>query len=317
MGIFHCPVGCAYYEDEPCIDCGLCLATSEEERVLASRKIRDYLRAHAESRNGPSRKIAVCGKGGTGKTTAVVLMAGALRELGYSVMVLDLDESNPGLRRMLGLAREPKPLTAVLERLPQGVRIKEEWFAREELRWPDIPPEYLEGEDHLKFLLAGKIADPFQGCACSLADLARDFVRKLILEEGEILLIDTEAGVESFGRGVERHADTAVIMVEPSAESLALAEKISYLADGIGVKKVRGLPNKVPSEKIGRRLAEELEKRNIRVLGTLPVDDRISESSLEGVEPSAGSEAWKTMKGIVQSLLDEAPLTLPSPPSRG
>jgi len=306
MGIFHCPLGCAYYEDEPCIDCLLCLATNEEEKVLASRRIRDYLRAHAESRNGPSRKIAVCGKGGTGKTTAVALMAGAFRELGYSVLVLDLDESNPGLRRMLGLAREPKPLTAVMERLPQGERIKEGWFAKEEMRTRDIPGDYLEGEDGLKFLMAGKIVDPFQGCACSLADLARDFVQKLILEEREILLIDTEAGVESFGRGVERAADTVVIMVEPSAESLALAEKIRYMAGGIGVKKVRGIANKIPSEKIGQRVTEEMAKRNIKVLGTLWVDDRISEASLEGIGPSPQSDARTAVKGIVQRLLDES-----------
>jgi CO dehydrogenase maturation factor len=306
MGIFHCPLGCAYYEDEPCIDCRLCLATNEEERVLASRGIRDYLRAHAETRNGPSRKIAVCGKGGTGKTTAVALMAGAFRELGYSVLVLDLDESNPGLRRMLGLAREPKPLMAVAESLRQGEKIKEGLFAREEMRTRDIPDDYLEGEDGLKFLMAGKIVDPFQGCACSLADLARDFVQKLILKEREILLIDTEAGVESFGRGVERAADTVVIMVEPSAESLALAEKIRDMADGIGVKKVRGIPNKIPSEKIGQRVTEEMAKRNIKVLGTLGVDDRISEASLEGIGPSPQSNARTAMKGIVQRLLDES-----------
>jgi len=305
MGIFHCPLGCAYYEDEPCIDCRLCLATNEEERVLASRGIRDYLRAHAETRNGPSRKIAVCGKGGTGKTTAVVLMAGAFRELGYSLLVLDLDESNPGLRRMLGLPREPKPLMAVAESLPQGEGKKEGWFAKKEMRIRDIPDDYLEGEDGLKFLMAGKIVDPFQGCACSLADLARDFVQKLILEEREILLIDTEAGVESFGRGVERAADTVVIMVEPSAESLALAEKIRYMADGIGVKKVRGIANKIPSGKIGQRVTEEMAKRNIKVLGTLWVDDRISEASLEGVRPSGQSNARTAMKGIAQRLLDE------------
>jgi CO dehydrogenase maturation factor len=306
MGIFHCPLGCAYYEDEPCIDCRLCLATNEEERVLASRGIRDYLRAHAETRKGPSRKIAVCGKGGTGKTTAVALMAGAFRELGYSVLVLDLDESNPGLRRMLGLAREPKPLMAVAESLPRGEGKREGWFAKEELRIRDIPDDYLEGEDGLKFLMAGKIVDPFQGCACSLADLARDFVQKLILEEREILLIDTEAGVESFGRGVERAADTVVIMVEPSAESLALAEKIRYMADGIGVKKVRGIANKIPSEKIGQRVTEEMAKRNIKVLGTLWVDDRISEASLEGIGPSPQSDARTAVKGIVQRLLDES-----------
>ena len=306
MGVFHCPMGCAYYEDEPCIDCRLCLATTPEEMVLASQRIRDYLRVHAENRKGPSRKLAVCGKGGTGKTTAVALMAGALRELGFSVLVIDLDESNPGLRRMLGFDREPKPLLAVRGKDPRREKPQEAWFAPNEIRIQDIPGEFLQGDDSLRFLMAGKIEDPFQGCACSLADLARDLVQKLVLGEKEIILIDTEAGVESFGRGVERHVDTVVIMVEPSAESIALAEKISYLADGIGVKKVRAIPNKIPSEKIGQKVAGELEKRKIRVLGVLRVDDQISEASLEGKGPSPDSGAQRCMKEIVQRLLDES-----------
>ncbi len=306
MGVFHCPMGCAYYEDEPCIDCRLCLATTPEEMVQASQRIRDYLRVHAEKRKGPSRKIAVCGKGGTGKTTAVALMAGAFRELGFSVLVIDLDESNPGLRRMLGLDREPKPLLAVKGKDPRREESREAWFAPEEMGIQEIPGEFLQGDDSLRFLMAGKIEDPFQGCACSLADLARDLVRKLVLREKEIILIDTEAGVESFGRGVERHVDTVVIMVEPSAESIALAEKISYLADGIGVKKVRTIPNKIPSEKIGQKVAEELEKRKIRVLGVLRVDDQISAASLEGKGPSPSSGAQRCMKEIVQRLLDES-----------
>jgi CO dehydrogenase maturation factor len=305
MGVFHCPMGCAYYEDEPCIDCRLCLATTSEEMVLASQRIRDYLRVHAENRKGPSRKLAVCGKGGTGKTTAVALMAGALRELGFSVLVIDLDESNPGLRRMLGFDREPKPLLAVRGKDPRREKPQEAWFAPNEMRIQDIPGEFLQGDDSLRFLMAGKIEDPFQGCACSLADLARDLVQKLVLGEKEIILIDTEAGVESFGRGVERHVDTVVIMVEPSAESIALAEKISYLADGIGVKKVRAIPNKIPSEKIGQKVAEELEKRKIRVMGVLRVDDQISEASLEGKGLSPNSGAQRCMKEIVQRLLDE------------
>jgi CO dehydrogenase nickel-insertion accessory protein CooC1 len=93
-------------------------------------------------------------------------------------------------------------------------------------------------------------------------------------------------------------------MAEPSAESLALAEKISYLADGIGVKKVRGIANKIPSEKIGQRITAELVKRNIEVLGVLSVDDRISEASLEGIAPSPQSNARTAMKEIVQRLLD-------------
>jgi len=306
MGVFHCPMGCAYYEDEPCIDCGLCLATTPEEMVLASQRIRDYLRAHSVNREGPSRKIAVCGKGGTGKTTAVALMAGAFQDLGFSVLVIDLDESNPGLRRMLGFGREPKPLLAVMKKPPKGEKPKEAWFTREEMGIQDIPGEFLLGVDSLKFLMAGKIDDPFQGCACSLADLARDLVQKLTLREKEILLIDTEAGVESFGRGIERHVDTVVIMVEPSAESIVLAEKISYLADGIGVKKVRALANKIPSERTRQRVAEEMERRKIKVLGALWVDDQISESSLEGKGPSPHSNAQRFMKEIALRLLGES-----------
>jgi hypothetical protein len=65
MGAFHCPVGSAFYEDEPCIDCGLCLATTEEEMELASGRVRDYWRSQAEAKKGSGRKIPVCGKGDT------------------------------------------------------------------------------------------------------------------------------------------------------------------------------------------------------------------------------------------------------------
>jgi MinD-like ATPase involved in chromosome partitioning or flagellar assembly len=42
-------------------------------------------------------KISVCGKGGSGKSTVVVLLTRGIRERGYQVLVVDSDESNPGL----------------------------------------------------------------------------------------------------------------------------------------------------------------------------------------------------------------------------
>ena len=305
MGLFHCPMGCAYYEDEPCIDCLLCLATSQEEMVSASKRIRDYLKSHAETRKGPSQKIAVCGKGGTGKTTAVVLMANAFRSIGYIVLVMDMDDSNPGLRKMLGFRREPKPLIATVDRLAGAQPSGTEWFARKEILVSDIPQEYLLRQNNLRFLMVGKIADPFQGCACSLADVGRDLAQKIILQEKEILLIDTEAGVESFGRGLERYVDTVVVMVEPSSESLALAEKISYMADGIGVRRVKTIPNKIPTAMVEKRILEEMDKRKIEILGTLYLDDQISASSLEGKGPPEYSDAQKTMNRIARRLLEE------------
>jgi CO dehydrogenase maturation factor len=299
-------MGAAYYDDEPCIDCGLCSAKTKEDMVEASKRIRDYLRAHAEKRRGPSKKIAVCGKGGTGKSTIVALMANALRQAGYLVLVMDTDESNPGLYRLFGFDQQPRPLMALLERFSLGeTKPETEWLKQDEILVQDIPSEYLLECDSLKFLMAGKIADPFQGCACSIADIARGFIEKLVLKDREIVLIDMEAGIESFGRGVERGVDTVLVVVEPSFESLALAEKISYMSDGIGVNKVMAIPNKVPSEKVEERIIEELENKKIKVIGTIYFDSQINEASLEGKTLSGSSSAEEDIKRITRLLLVE------------
>ena len=78
MPAFHCPMGAAFYDDDSCIECDLCLANTKEEMVEASKKIRQYLRSHAPKKSVPA-KIAVCGKGGTGKSTMVALMANVMR----------------------------------------------------------------------------------------------------------------------------------------------------------------------------------------------------------------------------------------------
>lgn len=306
MGLIHCPMGAAYYDDEPCIDCGLCSAKTKEDMVEASKRIRDYLRAHAEKRRGPSKKIAVCGKGGTGKSTIVALMTNALRQAGYLVLVMDTDESNPGLYRLFGFDQQPRPLMALLERFSLGeTKPETEWLKQDEILVQDIPSEYLLECDSLKFLMAGKIADPFQGCACSIADIARGFIEKLVLKDREIVLIDMEAGIESFGRGVERGVDTVLVVVEPSFESLALAEKISYMSDGIGVNKVMAIPNKVASEKVEERIIEELENKKIKVIGTIYFDSQINEASLEGKTLSGSSSAAEDIKRITRLLLVE------------
>jgi CO dehydrogenase maturation factor len=306
MGQFHCPLGCAYYEDELCIDCCLCLATTEEERALASKKISEYLKSRARKSNGPSQKIAICGKGGTGKSTAVALMANASLEMGHGVLVFDTDESNSGLQQALGFDRQPRPLIALREKIRSDAsETQARWFDQSKISPREIPEEFIIRQGSLRFLVAGKISDPFQGCACSMADLARDFVTKLVLQGREILFIDTEAGIESFGRGVECGADTVLIMVEPSCESLNLAEKISYMAEGIGVKRIRAILNKIPSEKVGKRIIEEVEKKGIVIAGSIYMDQQISEASLEGKFLTGPSPAQDAIRKITKRILEE------------
>lgn len=304
MGIFHCPMGAAFYDDEDCIDCGMCLATTEVEMVEASKKIRAYLKSHAANK-GPIKKIAVCGKGGVGKSTVVNLMANALRREGYSVLVLDTDESNPGLYRMFGFAEQPRPLIRLLSRFSAGQpEPNTEWITRDGIAIQDIPAEYILNQDGLKFLMVGKIEDPFQGCACSMADITRDLMGKLVIKDREVALVDMEAGVESFGRGVERSVDTILIIVEPSFESMALAEKIGYMAQGMGISRVWAILNKVPSDNTRQRMVDRLNQRNIKTIGTVYYDPQISEAGFEGRAPG-DSKAMEDMRGIIKQLLNE------------
>lgn len=305
MPEFHCPMGADYYDDDNCIYCHMCTASTEEEMVEASKRIREYLKSHAANKS-PIKKITVCGKGGVGKSTVVNLIANALLGEGYSVLVLDTDESNPGLYRMFGFMKQPKPLIRLLSRFSTGrAKPNTKWITRDKIAIKDIPTEYILYQNELKFLMVGKIEDPFQGCACSMADITRDLMGKLVLEDKEIVLVDMEAGVESFGRGVERNVDTVLMIVEPSFESMALAEKISYMAQGMGIKRSRAILNKVPSDNVRRKMTKELNKKNVKIVGTVYYDPQVNEAGFEGRAPG-DSKAKEEIQGIVKQLLDEA-----------
>jgi CO dehydrogenase maturation factor len=303
MGLFHCPLGAIFRDDDPCIDCGLCESQTKEEKIQATKKIREHLRS-LKKRTAEVKKIAVCGKGGAGKTTFITLLAGVLQEMDYSVIALDTDESNPGLYRMLGLDTEPLPLKSLLK----GVGSKENipspaWITKDSISTTDIPKPYFSQKGMLRFLSIGKIVDPFEGCACSMADVARIFLDKLTLQEKEILIIDMEAGIESFGRGVERTVDTVLILVEPTFESMALAEKVSYMADGIGVGNVFAVLNKVPSKDIETVIQNKLDDLKIKSIGTIYFSLPVTEAAFKGLPPGE-SEAKKNVRHIAESLLD-------------
>jgi CO dehydrogenase maturation factor len=301
--LFHCPIGAAYYDDEECIDCGMCYAKTAAERVEASKKIRAYFQAHA-ARNAVPRKIALCGKGGVGKSTMTTLLAKALRDAGKTVLILDTDESNPGLYRLFGFEREPRPLITLRKPAAGGVDLDGDWLDREQIALNDIPAEYKEGENGFQFMMIGKIEDPFQGCACSMANVVKEFMEKLTIGDGEAVVIDMEAGVESFGRGVERFVDTILAVVEPSYESMALAGKIAYMAEGMGIGRIRAVLNKVPTENVRLRMTEELGKKGLKIAGTVFFDPGLNEAGFEGRPIATGGDTREDMQRIVIALFE-------------
>ena len=48
-------------------------------------------------------KVMISGKGGSGKSTLSALLARALHQRGFNVLLVDADESNLGVQRLVGI----------------------------------------------------------------------------------------------------------------------------------------------------------------------------------------------------------------------
>ena len=212
-------------------------------------------------------KISVCGKGGSGKSTLVSLLANAAQTKGLTTLVVDSDESNSGLFRMLGLDKPPVPLMALVGG-KEGIKEKMDQpslLSESELTLDKIPYPYVNQKNGLRLLSIGKIHQALEGCACPMGVLSREFLKKLRLEQNEIAIVDMEAGVEHFGRGIDNSLDAVFVVVEPSFESIALAEKIKELASGIN-KDFWAVLNKVSSETLIAEIKAKLKKRGMETM---------------------------------------------------
>lgn len=239
-------------------------------------------------------KICVCGKGGSGKSLVVALLADAFQRLGKNVIVLDSDESNASLFWMLGFDRPPQPLMDLVggkKHLQQKMIAK---FAKgedepamsiwetEKITSRAIPSEYVMERGGLRLVATGKIHQALEGCACPMGVVTREFLKKLQLAPDEVALVDMEAGLEHFGRGVENSVDLVVCVVEPSLESISLAAKVMDLTRSAGAFFKGAILNKIASSYQKSIVSGKLKELGVPVIGTIGLQNDIQSACLEG-----------------------------------
>lgn len=238
-------------------------------------------------------KIAVCGKGGSGKSTIVALLANEALLGGHRVLVVDSDESNAGLFRMLGFAGPPLPLLDFVggrEGLKQKMG-EPNIFGLAQITTADIPEKYILSRNGLKLVAVGKIMHALEGCACPMGALNREFLKKLTLDKDEIAIVDMEAGIEHFGRGVDMGIDSVLIVVEPPLESINVGQRVYEMAVEVGIRNILAVLNKVPSEQVAVRLEKELQSHRMDVAGCIYFNEQIFNSSMEGRIPGERFDA--------------------------
>jgi len=261
-------------------------------------------------------KLCVCGKGGSGKSTVVVLLTNGFRRLGKEVVVLDSDESNSSLYWMLGFDRPPRPL---MEMVGGKKSVQQKMMAKfasgeqepamtiwqmDEITSRGLPAEYVADGGGVKLVATGKILQSLEGCACPMGTVTKEFLKKFQPAPDEVVIVDMEAGVEHFGRGVETGVDMVVSVVEPSLEAISLAAKVQELTQAAGALFRGAILNKISSPEQERLVAEKLKGLGISVLGTIGQRCEIQAACLEG-KPLDSQTASDEMEKIVSGLLQE------------
>jgi len=247
-------------------------------------------------------KIMVCGKGGAGKSSISVLAARVLSKT-HKVYLIDSDESNTLLPKILDV----EPPKAIVEYLGGKGTIFEKGEvnlaealakAGKGIRLDELPREYVSSSrEGIRLLTIGKVREFGEGCACPFNFLLRTLLKNLELEEGEVVLVDTDAGIEHLGRGVEEGCEAVIAVADPTAESLELAKILKeYMAE---TEKTFWLVVNKTTPEIEDIINRKAGEMDLEILGTLRFDEKIFKSCLEGVRLEA-DEGYEDAEAILR-----------------
>jgi CO dehydrogenase maturation factor len=232
-------------------------------------------------------KLAITGKGGTGKTTLTALLAQAYADAGRQVLAVDADPS-PCLAGALGF---PAALRAQLRPIAEMDDLIEErtgakpgtvgGFFTLNPRVDDLPERFSVVHRGVRLLEMGAVDVGGSGCICPESALLKTLFTHLLFRKEDVLLLDMYAGVEHLGRATVDFVDAMLVVAEPTRRSLGTAAQIKKLANDLGLRRLFLVGNKVRDDEEIRFL--QAESPGLPLLGFLPADLRVQEADRLGI----------------------------------
>jgi CO dehydrogenase maturation factor len=229
-------------------------------------------------------KLAVAGKGGSGKTSISGTLARVLARDGRRVIAIDGD-SNPNLALTLGVPVErfnsvPTLPRNLLRRTESGIEMTK---TIDEVR----SSHSLAGPDGVTLLVMAhpQPEEAGTGCLCSMHATVRTIIESLPDSDQDVCILDTEASPEHLTRGTTKYAELMLTVVEPYYKSLETGRRMAALARDLGLDRVALIANKIRDEGDEQAVREFAEQNELEVAGIIPFDRSMPDAELARMSP--------------------------------
>jgi CO dehydrogenase maturation factor len=193
-------------------------------------------------------KIAIAGKGGSGKTTLTAGLVLVFSQHKKTVIAVDCDpDMNLGIA--LGFPNPQKivPITEMKELIAERTSSGEDssgGYFKLNPKVDDIPEKFCPRHDNIRLIVMGKVQKAEGGCMCPENAFIKRLISHLVITE-EVVLLDMVAGTEHLGRGTAHAVDAFLIVAEPTHLGVSTGLHTQELAGSLGIDKVWFVGNKI------------------------------------------------------------------------
>jgi CO dehydrogenase maturation factor len=222
--------------------------------------------------------LAVCGKGGVGKTSISAVAVRILAEkTDKRILAIDADPS-VGLATALGFRGE-RSVNDIRNDLIGRIEKGESENRRALLAALDYEVlAALEERGNVAFLAIGR--PEREGCYCKVNAMLRDIIES-VARNFDYVVIDGEAGIEQVNRRVLATVTHLLLISDASAKGLKVIETIGALAgQAVHYKKAGLLLNRIRGEEEKTKLSLPPA---IPLVGWVPEDNGIREADIAGM----------------------------------
>ncbi|MFZ0006278.1 MAG: AAA family ATPase [Methanoregula sp.] len=231
-------------------------------------------------------KIAIAGKGGSGKTLVAGSFSYLLARAGYKTLAIDAD-SAPNLGSLLGLSA---PETTTIMPVSKNedlisTKTKTGYPGVYSLNFSvaDVIGKYaVPTPTGAHLLVMGTVSSMGGGCTCPANSVIRALLRHLLVERDEMVVLDMEAGVEHLGRGTAENVDIMLVASDANRQSLAIAETILRMAQDAGIPRTALIGNKIANPGQEQIIQDFARTREIAIAGMIPSDDTVTKAGITG-----------------------------------